>query len=170
MPRSDDFHQLALRFTDPIQHDYEVIRGLVLADETIIEWSQITGVDRNTISEKAQRFLEGGMVGLVDYRTTTEKGQHQYPDVVAGTILYLKQLYPGIHYREIARIIERKYGHKTHHLTVKRFLVRIAEDRHWVYSLLILEGYARKILAGMTTEHQDLIAVLQLLNAALIQS
>jgi len=49
----------------------------------------------------------------------------QYPDVVAGYILYLKQLYPPIHHREIARIVGRKYGYKTNHVTVKRFL-----DRH----------------------------------------
>jgi hypothetical protein len=125
MSTSESFQQLVLRFTDPIQHDYEVIRGVVLADETIAERSRITGVDRDTVSEKARRFVQHGMFGLVDRRTTTEKGRHQYPDVVAGYILYLKQLYPGIHYREIARIIERKYGHKTHHPTVKRFL-----DRH----------------------------------------
>jgi transposase len=63
------------------------------------------------------------MFGLVDHRTS-DKGRHRYPDVVAGTILYLKQLYPAIHYREIVRIIERKYGYKTNHHTVKAFLER----------------------------------------------
>ena len=50
-----------------------------------------------------------------------------------------------------------------------RYLVRIDEDQHWVYSLLIIEGYSRKILAGMATEHQDIVAVLQLLNAAFLE-
>jgi hypothetical protein len=48
------------------------------------------------------------MLGLVDRRTTTEKGQHRSPAVVAGYILSLKQLYLGIHFCEIARIVERK--------------------------------------------------------------
>jgi len=340
----EEFQQLALRFTDPIQHDYEVIRGIMLTDETIAERSRVTGVDRDTVSEKARRFVQHGMFGLVDRRTSNVTSRHRYPDVVAGYILYLKQLYPDIHYREIARISERKYGHKTHHLTVKRFLdrnpipvqlplpvtrfhqfedayqarwtvvrmyyegwhqqsianclqlsrkhvwhilqaferdgfaglegqrtrpadhpenqlylpflkevlevqqehpragrfrvrgivaqrtgqasseatigramainrehhgappawstdridddphagevkflpftptyrhrywfidirylVRIGEDRHWVYSLLIIEGYSRKILAGVACEHQDVVAVLQLLNAALLE-
>ncbi len=65
------------------------------------------------------------MFGLVDRRTTTIKGQHPYPAVVAGYILYIKQLYPPIHDREIARIVGRKYGYKTNHVTVRRFL-----DRH----------------------------------------
>jgi Homeodomain-like domain len=34
------------------------------------------------------------------------------------------QLYPPIHYREIARNIGRKYGYKTNHVTVQRFLER----------------------------------------------
>jgi len=124
MSTSESFQQFALRFTDPIQHDYEVIRGIMLADESVADRSRITGVDRNTVSEKARRFLQHGMFGLVDRRTTTDAGRHHYPDVVAGTILYLKQLYPAIHYREIARIVERKYGYKTNHHTVKAFLER----------------------------------------------
>lgn len=121
MPTSNDFAQLAVRFTDPIQHDYEVIRGIMLADETIAERSRITGVYRGTISEKAKRFLEEGTLRLVDQRTITNKAQHQYPAAVAGYILYLKQLYPAIHYREIVRIIGRKFGYTTNHVTVKAF-------------------------------------------------
>ncbi len=45
----------------------------------------------------------------------------------------------------------------------------IGEDRHWVYSLLIIEGYSRKILAAMACEHQDIVAVLQLVSAAITE-
>jgi len=122
---SESFQQLAMRFTDPVQHDYEVIRGIMLADETIAHRSRVTGLDRDTVSEKARRFVQHGMCGLVDRRTTTPQGQHRYPAVVAGYILYIKQLYPPIHDREIARIVGRKYGYKTNHHTVRGFL-----DRH----------------------------------------
>lgn len=94
MPVTDDFQQLALRFSDPIQHDYEVIRDIMLADATIAARSRVTGLDRATVSEKARRFVQHGMVGLIDGRTITIKGSRSYPDVVAGYILYLKQLYP----------------------------------------------------------------------------
>lgn len=124
MPTPQSFQQLALRFTDPVQHDYEVIRDIMLADATVAERSRVTGLDRTTIGEKARRFVERGMFGLIDQRTTTIKGQHQYPAVVAGYILYLKQLYPPIHHREIARIVGRKYGYKTNHHTIKAFLER----------------------------------------------
>ena len=48
-----------------------------------------------------------------------------------------------------------------------RYLVKLADG--WVYSLCMLEGYSRKILAGMASPHQDLTAVLQLLFAALAE-
>jgi len=48
-----------------------------------------------------------------------------------------------------------------------RYLVR--RDGHWIYSICILEGYSRKILAGMASEYQDLIAILQILAAAIAE-
>ena len=45
-----------------------------------------------------------------------------YPEAIAGYIVYLKQLYPPIHLREIERILQRKFGFKTNHHTLKRFL------------------------------------------------
>ena len=54
-----------------------------------------------------------------------------------------------------------------HHrwFTDMRYLVQL--DGSWVYSLCVLEGSSRKMLAGMVSPHQDLTAVLQLLFAAL---
>jgi transposase InsO family protein len=124
MLASESFQQMALRCTDPVQRDYEVIRDIMLADATVAERSRVTGVDRATVGEKARRFLERGMFGLVDRRTTTEKGRRPYPDVVAGYVLYLKALYPPIHDREIARIVGRKFGYATDHKRVRRFLER----------------------------------------------
>jgi hypothetical protein len=46
-----------------------------------------------------------------------------------------------------------------------RYLVQL--DGHWVYSICVMEGYSRKMLAGMVSEHQDLTAVLQILYVAL---
>jgi len=38
-----------------------------------------------------------------------------FPDPIAKYILYLKHLYPPIHYREIVRIIGKKFGYQTDH-------------------------------------------------------
>lgn len=166
MPASERFQQLALRFTDPVQHDYEVIRGIFLADETVAARSRETGVDRATVGEKARRFLEHGMLGLIDRRTTTHRGRHRYPDTVAGYLLYLKQLYPPLHDRELVRIVQRKFGYTTNHHTVRRFLERHAlpvqlplplttfhqfDDAYqarWTVVRLSYEGWHQQSIAG----------------------
>jgi transposase InsO family protein len=45
-----------------------------------------------------------------------------------------------------------------------RYLVKY--EGQWVYSICIIEGVSRTILAGMSSRHQDEIAILQLLHAA----
>jgi transposase InsO family protein len=56
-----------------------------------------------------------------------------------------------------------------HHLwfTDIRYLVQL--DGSWVYSICLIEGYSRKIVAGMASPHQDLPAILQILFAALAE-
>jgi transposase InsO family protein len=120
----EEFEHIRRQFIDPIQHDYEVIRPIVLFAETAAERSRQTGVERTVVGDKARRFVLEGMLGLTDRRAETagRKG-HTYPAAIAGYIVYLKQLYPPIHLREIARIVQRKFGYKTNHHTLKRFLV-----------------------------------------------
>lgn len=164
----DDFGQLRLKFTDPVQHHYEVIRPILLFSETIAERSRQTGVERTQVGEKAKRFVQKGMLGLVDQRT--DKGgrhPHQYPEPVAAHILYLKQLYPPLHYREIARIIERKFGYQTNHHTLKGFLERYpvpvqleftfeafhdfedAYQARWTVVQMYFQGWNKKSIAGL---------------------
>ena len=125
MSAAEDFAQYQLQFVDYIQHDYEVIRPIVLLAETIAERSRQTGIERTVVGDKARRFAIEGMLGLVDQRTehAGRKG-HVYPAAVAAYMLYVKQLYPPIHDREIVRIVARKFGYKTNHHTVKYFFAR----------------------------------------------
>src|SRR5690348_984822 len=105
----EDFQQLSLLFTDPLQHDYEVIRPIMLFAETVSARSQQTGVERSVVGDKARRFVKHGMLGLIDQRSSKAgRKAKQFPEPVARHILYLKQLYPPIHFSEIARIVERK--------------------------------------------------------------
>ena len=97
MSPAEEFDQLRLKFTDPIQYDYEVIRPLVLLSETIAERSRQTGEAPSTVGEKARRFVLEGMLGLVDQRAeNTGSLGHTYPEAVARHILYLKQIYPPV--------------------------------------------------------------------------
>lgn len=123
MSAAEEFDQLRLQFIDPLQYQYEVIRPIVLTGETAAERSRQTGVDRTITGDKARRFVTDGMMGLADGRTqpTASEGL-MYPEAIAGYIIYLKPLYPPIHLREIERILLRKFGYKTNHHTLKRFL------------------------------------------------
>ena len=127
MSAAEDFAQYKLQFVDYIQHDYEVIRPIVLFAETIAERRRQTGLERTSVGDKARRCVLAGRLGLVDQRAgqAGRKG-HVYPEAVAASMLYVKPLYPPIHDREVVRIVARKFGYKTNHQTVKRFFERHA--------------------------------------------
>ena len=127
MSAAEAFAQYKLHFVDDIQHDYEVIRPIVLLAETVAERSRQTGMERTVVGAKARRFATAGMLGLVDQRLGNLGRQgHVYPEAIAAHILYVKQLYPPIHDREIVRIVQRNFGYTTNHHTVKHFLERFA--------------------------------------------
>lgn len=167
MSSPQEFKQLALKFIDSLQYDYEVIRPVVLFAERIAERSRETGIDRTVVGDKARRFVEKGMLGLADQRAEKAgRRGHEYPEPVAAHILYLKQIYPPIHYREIVRIIGRKFGYTTNHHTVKHFLeqhpipVQLELDftpfhdfedayqARWTVVRMWYEGWNKKSIAG----------------------
>jgi transposase InsO family protein len=168
MTSAEEFGQLRLKFTDPVQHHYEVIRPIVLFSETISGRSRQTGVERTQVGEKAKRFIQKEMFGLADQRTTKGgRKPHEYPEPVAEHILYLKQLYPPIHYREIVRITERKFGYQTNHHTARSFLERYpipvqleldfpefydfenVYQARWTVVRMYFQGWNKKSIAGL---------------------
>src|SRR5262245_47891209 len=150
-----------------MQHDYEVIRPLVLFAETLAERSRQTGLERTTIGDKARRFGQEGMLGLVDQRAGQAGRQgHRYPEGVAAYLVYIKQLSPPIHARALVRIVQRQFGYQTNHHTGKTVLVREASPvqlempllafaefaeayhAHWTVVRLWAEGWNKKSIAG----------------------
>ena len=168
MNTNERFSQLRLRFTDPVQHDYEAIRPVILFAQPVTERSEETEIERTTLGEKAHRFILGGMLALADRRSgnSGRKG-HEFPEVITRQILYLKQLYPPIHYREIVRILENTFGYHTNHHTVKRFLdenpipVQLefkfpkfnefeeAYQARWLVIQMYYEGWNKKSIADL---------------------
>jgi len=151
MSAQEDFEQIKRQFVDPIQHDYEAIRPLVLFSETAAARSLETGIERTVLGDKARRFVTEGMLGLADQRpgAAGRKG-HVYPDAIATHILYVKQLYPPIHLREIVRILARKFGYKTNHHTLKRFLEYHASPVQLELELTMFSAFADAYQARWT--------------------
>lgn len=167
MNGAEDFQQLSLRFTDPIQRNYEIIRPIVLYGASIAERSQQTEMARSAVNDKARRFVREGMLGLQDQRAShSGRKHHDYPEAVARGILTLKQRYPPLHHREIVRIIERQYGYRTNHHTVAKFLEHYplpvqlelelpgfhdfedAYQARWTVVQMYYEGWNKKSIAG----------------------
>ena len=151
MSAAEDFTQYQLHFVDDSQHEYEVIRPIVLCAETVAERSRQTGLERTVVGAKARRFATAGMLGLVDQRLGNLGRQDQvYPEAIAAPILYVKQLYPPMHDREIVRIVQRKFGYKTNHHTVKHFLERFALPVQLELNLLAFAAFADAYQARWT--------------------
>jgi len=111
MDSKEDFTQLRLHFTDPVQHDYEVIRPVVQFAQSANSRGRETAVPRTTVREKAKQFVIEGMLGLVDQRATAAGSREiGFPDPVAKYILYLKHLYPPIHYRDSGAPVTPEYS------------------------------------------------------------
>jgi hypothetical protein len=164
----EEFEHIRRQFVDPIQHDDEVIRPIVLFAETAAERSRQTGVERTVVGDKARRFVMEGRCGLVDQRAgqAGRTGQ-RYPAAIAGSILHVKQLYPPIHLGEIVRIVQRKCGYKTNHHTLKRFVARYempcqldldlptfaafadAYQARWTVVRMAYEGWEQKAHRGL---------------------
>jgi hypothetical protein len=66
--------------------------------------------------------------------------------------------------KEPAELPYRPLYHHQYWFIDVRYLVRF--EGKWVYSICIIEGVSRAILAGMVSRHQDELAILQLLHAA----
>lgn len=179
MQEEEPFSQLHLKFTDPIQFDYEVIRPIVLYSQTVAERSEETEMPPTTVREKAKRFVREGMLGLADKRSADgNEREIGYPEPVARYILYLKHLYPPIHYREIVRIIGTKFGYQTNHHKVKRFLERHpvtvqlelklvhfhdfedAYEARWTVVRMYYEGWNMKSIAGLLKVSRKHVAAL----------
>lgn len=122
MSAQEEFKQMRRQFVDPLPHDYEVIRPIVLCGETAAERSRHTGMERTTVGDKARRLILDGMAGLRDRRPEARGPQEPgYPEALAGYSISWKQLYPPIPLREIERILLRQCGYQTNHHTLQRF-------------------------------------------------
>ena len=57
LPASDDFDQIKLRFTDPLQHNDRVIRLIVRFAETVAARSAQTNLERTSVGDTARLLV-----------------------------------------------------------------------------------------------------------------
>ena len=117
-----------LRFLDPTQYRYELIRPLLLYPErTATQRAQETGTHPETVSRLKRRFDQQGMLGLVPdtQEIIPAHRQLRVPDPVVHELQRLKGLYAGFGARELARIIFHTTMHRITGQTAHRLWERL---------------------------------------------
>ena len=122
MEQLPDCDQLPLRFPDPVQRRYEIIRPVLLDECTATERAAQTHLHPDTIGKLKRRFEHQGMLGLFPAQSEMRPRGHRrrVPEAAVQELQRLKGLYGGFHYRELSRIISYKTGDRLDHKTIKR--------------------------------------------------
>jgi transposase InsO family protein len=134
LARTDDFAQLKLTFVDHMQWRYEVIRPVVLLQDTTPQQrAHETQTHPFTVRRLVRQFRERGMLGLLPgpLEVVGTRGAPRVPEAIRHEIHRLKALYNGFHYRELSRILFITCGYRVDHKTVKAI---------WQESALSLQG------------------------------
>lgn len=123
MPRhqtapTDDWQQLALHFTDPVQRVYELIRPIVLFGDSASDRSQVTATPERTLYRHVARFTADGMFGLQGH----ERPSRTLPHYLRHLIVELKAEHPPLRVHEIQTICYVRTGRRPDAKTVKRVL------------------------------------------------
>src|SRR5712691_12864829 len=117
-----------LRFLDPTQQRYELIRPLLLCPErTATQRAQETGTHPETVGRLKRRFEQQGMLGLEPdtLEVLPARRQLRVPDTVVHELQRLKGLYAGFGARELARIIFHTTMHRLTGQTAQRLWERL---------------------------------------------
>jgi transposase len=122
LARTDDFAQRKLTFVDHMQWRDEVIRPVVLwQDTTPQQRAHETQTHPLTVRRLVRQFRERGMLGLLpgSLEVVGTRGAPRVPEAIRHEIHRLKALYNGFHDRKLARILFITCGYRVDHQTVK---------------------------------------------------
>src|SRR5437762_5914015 len=104
-PAHADWSQLRLRLTDAAQVTYELIRPVVLFDQSAAQRARETGISARTLARRVQRFTTAGLPGLV--ADAAPKGApRRLPEVIRQALLTLKAEHPPFRPHELATICD----------------------------------------------------------------
>ena len=117
---SDDWRQIELLARVPGQRTYELIRPVVLFDQSPAERAAETGAAARTLYRQVARFDHLGMASFVP-PPKVEK-HRLLPVEVRQAILDAKREHPPLNVHELTTICWARYGHRPSSHTVKRIL------------------------------------------------
>jgi transposase len=117
---TDTWEQLEIRFTDPTQRTYELIRPVVLFGQSPSERAQETTTSERTLYRHLERFAVHGMSGLDPERPVAPS--NTLPPGLRHLIVELKAEHPPLRINEIMTICYVRTGRRPDAKTVKRVL------------------------------------------------
>lgn len=117
---TNEWKQLELRFTDPTQRTYELIRPVVLFGQSPRERAQETAANQRTLYRHLERFTQQGMLGLDPDRPLPPP--HRLSPTVRHLIVSLKAEHPPLRINEIGTICYVATGRRPDGKTIRRVL------------------------------------------------
>ncbi len=117
---TNEWQQLELRFTDPTQRTYELIRPVVLFGQSPVERAQETAANQRTLYRQLKRFTQQGMLGLDPDRTLPPP--HRLSPTLRHLIVSLKAEHPPLRINEIGTICYVRTGRRPDGKTIRRVL------------------------------------------------
>jgi transposase len=113
-------------FFDPcdlVQVRYEMLRAVWVDGESVVEAADRFGVTRQTWYRAAWSFEREGLAGLVPDRPGPKNPRKLLPGIV-DDLVRIRRRDPAVTYRQLAEIVERRWGVRVHQQSVARAIAR----------------------------------------------
>lgn len=175
--RTDDWPKIQQYTLWPEQKAYELLRPVVLFNESATERARETGEAERSVRRKAGQFEEHGMASLFEQapQEDAEDTSRSLPPDMRQLIVDLRAEHPGFRPNEIATICFLRFGRRPSPHTVQRVLAsgplpsiaarrfppyaQIAEpfERRKVVTLLHAEGWSVSTIAAYMQTTRDTV-------------
>jgi putative transposase len=119
---STEWSELAAKCLWGEQIAYELVRPVVLKEQTPDERAPEVGLSKRTLQRKVQQFVQFGIPGLIPTTGHRSDDKRVLPIEVRQHIVLLKAEYPLLTAYEIAVICDIKFGHGSNYRAIQRVL------------------------------------------------
>ena len=157
--RTDDWQQIQQYTLWPEQKVYELLRPVVLFNESATERARETGAAERSVRRKAGQFEEHGMASLFEQvpKENAEDKSRSLPPDMRQLIVDLKAEHPGFRPNEMATICFLRFGRRPSSHTIQRVLAdgplpSIAARRFPPYAQIAEPFERRKVVITLHVE------------------